>query len=605
MELTLASAPSVAVVFAAARAVTWVVLIAAILPRLVVPPGRVGTRVTWCVLVVGVDVAVWASGIPDALAVVIALGFLALLLGGGRPGVALHGMARRSLIWAVNRVRSGTELVPLVGVTSDRPPSGGHAGLLATFAAWWRILGAFWGRLVRMWRREDLGALSRIALVGVGVSLWRMLRDRPLAAGEASQILAREGWVSRSDSWVTDLALGDLARRLLGTSPAVAAVACTAPIVFVASWSGLAALRRYSPVGAAWPGAIAGAAVPVIEVVSGAPASPTLAAGPLLGWGIAAAFGGAPESLWAWPIGMTLLHPFAGVAASLILIAAVLHAPPASGAARDRRRAVVALASTLVAITGAWLLHARAANVSGVAPLLLGAPFYAVAGAAALAIIVVADRAIEPAARARTRALGVATLLALVVSAIFPTAFDVDVAASLGLLTLAAVVATRVRLPSTPAGLAAASLCLVASWILGRTAPQRPPAPVTRDAVAIELALRERHLRREFTVVGPRDVLAAFAGEGWFIAEQDVPARFAPESYRFSRAHPEWIIQTEHTYVLTSDEGTSALAPWLDALARGGVQTPTVEALGRGSWRVRDLVRPTPDDEPLVGRTLR
>jgi hypothetical protein len=518
-------------------------------------------------------------------------------------------MARRGLIWALNRVHSTTESTPLVRLMGDRPVRTGRARLAAIGSAWWRILGSLWNRFVRRWRRERLGALARIALFGVGFSLWRILRERPLAVGEVSQILAREGWVPRSDAWVTDLALGDVARRLLGTSPAVAAVACTAPVVFVASWSGMAALRRYGPAGAAWPGAIAGAVVPVLEVAYGAPASPSLVAGALLGWGIAATFGAAPESLWAWPIGMALLHPLAGCAASLILIAAVIHAPPASPRALERRRAAVAVAAITLTIAGVCVIHGRAAQTSALAPLLLVAPFYAVVGVAVLALLVVPEVALEPAARARTRALGGATVLALFVSGTWPSAFAADVAASLGLLAVAVAVAVavRLRLSSGSAGLGAACACALAAWIVGRAVPERAPAPVTRDVVAIELALRARHLRREFTVVGPQDLLAAFAGEGWFIAEQNVASRFAPASYRFSPAHPEWTIQTEHTYVLTSDgEGTSALAPWLAALAREGVVAPTVEALARGSWRVRDLVRPGPGPDEARGgaRTL-
>lgn len=591
---------------AAARIIGWIVFIAAALPALLLGRRVAGRVAAVRVLAIVLPAGLWALGVRGAGAMLVILVSATGLLW-ITPRRAVESLARRAWRRTVDGVREvSPAAVAIAGPARRDAPSTlglalGYARRLPT--AFRAGAGRVARRLEEPERRETAVVLTGAALFGVALAAWRALAETPLAPAEAHEILVREGWIVETGldrTPIADLALSDAVRRITGEPNAVAALAASAAVVFVAAWFGLAASRRLVPGAPAWPLAAVAAVVPALEIVAGAPAVPSLVVGAEVAWGLAAGLQGASAS-WVWPAALTCFDPVLGVVGALVAADGVVSGARRRGEGRARAlpRTPGARFATVVAIWGSVLFALVVTRLAmgvwphPVAPVTaLRAPVLRALSLGAVAVLLGVRRAGEErGALGARRVLALVTAAALVRDVVTPTPSTAALASSLG--AIAAVTALAL-LPSS--GLAAATMrarafaatCLVAMAAMLVVWP-RPRADATaNDAMELAIAVRARHLRWQTTVIGPAELLPAFAGEVWFLDAAQATSRFDPS--RYGEGPNRWRIDTARTYVVLrpSDQ---ALAAWVDRLGRAGAPVEPVPELARGVFRVYALTR--------------
>ncbi|MFO0624436.1 MAG: hypothetical protein U0325_02375 [Polyangiales bacterium] len=402
----------------------------------------------------------------------------------------------------------------------------------------------------------------------VGVAALRSQREFPLGPEDVALLLARTGHARAAGHGLMTIAEVELAARLAGAPPAVAATAFAAPIVAVAAWSGVGILRRLAPRTPFWWGALAGAIVPAFALLAGHAVTPNLVLGALLPWSL---LGSDTRGRGAW-------RPFA-VAVSLALLdpgGALLGMLGALAASTTRR----AFATRPQA--GPWILAGLGAGLGAAMltlcvrePAAVGAWLRrgAVAPALILGLWLAAGRAWDARWRAArgSRSLGAMLVMTAMMSgALHGTALELPAATLPALVAIACAVVAEDLLRERGRGggtmEAAASVVTMVALVAWIGLPPARTGGLTRDAAEVAQALRARHLPGTYHVVGPAEARPAFVG----VAPYTDCARVAPRRAGAGTSRASREDGAMRRYVLLG-RGRSSPCAWAEEVRAAGV----------------------------------
>lgn len=423
-------------------------------------------------------------------------------------------------------------------------------------------------------RLRRFATLVTAGAAAVVVAILRSQRDFPLGPDDVALLLARAGHARAAGHGLTALAEVELAGRLSGASPAVAATAFAAPIVAVAAWSGVGILRRLAPRAPFWWGALAGGIVPTFAILLGHAVTPDLALGVLLPWSL---LGPDARGRGAWrPLAvaaaLALIHP----GGALLGMLGALLAFVARRASGSSPRAGVRLTAALVAVSFTAVIVACSRDSVALGAWLRRG---AVAPALLLGVWLAARRGWDTRGRAARGGRSLGTLLVMTATlehALRWTASELPVATLPALVTIACAVVAEdlLREPgrresrSGEAAFSLATMLILVSWV---ALPVARRGGLPRDAAEVAQALRARHLPGTYQVLGPVAARPAFVGVAPYSdCEQVAPRRFldlAPPTGRGPGV--------TRRYVLLG-RGQGAQCPWADEVLRAGVPLASV-----------------------------